>query len=148
MKEELGKLVSSQTLIDANTIGRFTANNRAVVDFYTKTFGFTTNWDGVQQKVVMKLGNSRIILFPRDAFEKVTSRKSNHPNGTNGPIQICFDVPTFAELDKQYGNAVQNGARNVMAPATEPWGQRTCYVADPEGNLIGISSVGKVNNAR
>ena len=148
MKEEQGKLVSSQTLIDANTIGLFTANNRAVVDFYTKTFGFTTNWDGVQPKVVMKLGNSRIILFPRDAFEKVTSRKSNHPNGTNGPIQICFDVPTFAEVDKQYGNAVQNGARNVMAPVTEPWGQRTCYVADPEGNLIGISSVGKVNNAR
>ena len=148
MKEELSKLVSSQTLIDANTIGLFTANNRAVVDFYTKTFGFTTNWDGVQPNVVMKLGNSRIILFPRDAFEKITSRKSNHPNGTNGPIQICFDVPTFAEVDKQYGNAVQNGARNVMAPVTEPWGQRTCYVADPEGNLIGISSVGKVNNAR
>ena len=148
MKEVLVNLVSSQTLIDANTIGLFTNNKRAVIDFYTKTLGFTTNWDGVQPNVVMKLGNSRIILFPRDAFEKITSRKSNHPNGTNGPIQICFDVPTFAEVDKQYGNAVQNGARNVMAPVTEPWGQRTCYVADPEGNLIGISSVGKVNNAR
>ena len=27
-----------------------------------------------------------------------------------------------------------------MEPTTEPWGQRTCYVADPEGNLIEISS--------
>ena len=27
-----------------------------------------------------------------------------------------------------------------MGLTTEPWGQRTCYVADPEGNLIEISS--------
>ena len=114
-KQGMVKLVSSQILIDAHTIGLFTSNNRAVVDFYTKTFGFTTNWDGVQPNVVMKLGNSRIILFPRDAFEKVTSRKSNHPNGTNGPIQICFDVPTFAKVDKEYGNAVQNGAKSVIS---------------------------------
>ena len=140
MKEILVNLVSSQTLIDANTIGLFTTNKRAVIDFYTKTFGFTTNWDGVQPNVEMTLGNSRIILFPPDAFEKMSSQISNYPNGTNGPIEICFDVPTFAEVDKQYGNAVQNGAKHVMAPVTEPWGQRTCYVADPEGNLIGISS--------
>jgi extradiol dioxygenase family protein len=23
---------------------------------------------------------------------------------------------------------------------SEPWGQRTCYIADPEGNLIEIGS--------
>ena len=140
MKDIQDKLVSSQTLIDANTIGLFTTNRRAVVDFYTKTFGFTTNWDGVQQKVVMKLGNSRIILFPPDAFEKISSQISNYPNGTNETIVISIDVPTFAEVDKEYGNVVQNGAKSVMAPVTEPWGQRTCYVADPEGNLIAISS--------
>ena len=24
----------------------------------------------------------------------------------------------------------------VLAPELEPWGQKTCYIADPEGNLI------------
>ena len=119
-KQGMVKLVSSQILIDANTIGLFTSNNRAVVDFYTKTFGFTTNWDGVQPNVEMTLGNSRIIVFPRDAFENMTSQKFNYPNGTNGPIEISFDVPTFAKVDKEYGNAVQNGAKSVMAPVTEP----------------------------
>ena len=28
-------------------------------------------------------------------------------------------------------------------PETEPWGQRTCYIADPEGNLIEIGSFNK-----
>ena len=91
----MAKLVSSQTLIDANTIGLFITNNRAVVDFYTKTFGFTTNWDGVQPNVEMTLGNSRIILFPRDAFENMISQKFNYPSGMNGAIVITFDVPSL-----------------------------------------------------
>ncbi|MBO4673317.1 MAG: glyoxalase, partial [Bacteroidaceae bacterium] len=32
------------------------------------------------------------------------------------------------------------GAKSVLPPTTEPWGQRTCYVADPDGNLIEIGS--------
>ena len=31
-----------------------------------------------------------------------------------------------------------NGATSVLEPELEPWGQRTCYIADPEGNLIEI----------
>ena len=44
------------------------------------------------------------------------------------------------DVDKEYDRAVSMGAQPVFAPTTEPWGQRTCYVADPEGNLIEISS--------
>ncbi len=29
-------------------------------------------------------------------------------------------------------------------PTTEPWGQRTCYISDPEGNLIEIGSFVKM----
>ncbi|HHX09056.1 MAG TPA: glyoxalase, partial [Chloroflexi bacterium] len=35
---------------------------------------------------------------------------------------------------------VSKGATPILEPTTEPWGQRTCYVADPEGNLIEIGS--------
>ena len=33
--------------------------------------------------------------------------------------------------------------RDVLEPELEPWGQRTCYIADPEGNLIEIGSWNK-----
>ena len=49
-------------------------------------------------------------------------------------------VPTFADVDKEYQYALNNGAKSVLPPTTEPWGQRTCYVADPDGNLIEIGS--------
>ena len=40
------------------------------------------------------------------------------------------------------GSAIfrNDGAKSVLPPTTEPWGQRTCYVADPDGNLIEIGS--------
>ena len=30
-----------------------------------------------------------------------------------------------------------------LEPELEPWGQRTCYIADPEGNMIEIGSWNK-----
>lgn len=45
---------------------------------------------------------------------------------------------------KEYNNAIKNGATSVLEPELEPWGQRTCYIADPEGNLIEIGSWNKV----
>ena len=39
--------------------------------------------------------------------------------------------------------AEENGATPVLEPEPEPWGQRTCYIADSEGNLIEIGSWNK-----
>lgn len=123
-----------------NTVGLFTRDNKATVDFYTQAFGFTTNWDGVQPNVEMFLGEMRIILFPRPAFENMTSRKYDYPKEFNGTMELAFDVPDYAAVDKEYQNALDHGAKSVLPPTTEPWGQRTCYVADPDGNLIEIGS--------
>ena len=123
-----------------NTVGLLTRDNRATVDFYTKAFGFATDWDGVQPNVEMTLGQMRIILFPRDAFEQMVSRQFNYPEGLNGTMELAFNVPTFADVDREYRNALDHGAVSVLPPTTEPWGQRTCYVADPDGNLIEIGS--------
>lgn len=123
-----------------NTIGLFTKNNKAIVDFYTQAFGFTTTWDGIQPNVEMFLGDMRIILFPRSAFEQMTAQRFHYSQGLNGTMEISLDVPTFSEVDKEYENALSYGAKSVLEPTTEPWGQRTCYVADPDGNLIEISS--------
>lgn len=81
-----------------------------------------------------------IILFPRESIEEMTQRKFTYSSGINGTKELSFDVPTFADVDKEYERAIEMGANPIMKPTTEPWGQRTCYVADPEGNLIEISS--------
>lgn len=123
-----------------NTIGLLTLNNKAIVDFYTNVFGFTTDWDGIQPNVEMMLDGMRIILFPRLDFEQMISQRLTYPKDLNGTMELSFDVPTFADVDREYERAIRLGAKQVFAPTTEPWGQRTCYIADPEGNLIEISS--------
>ena len=63
--------------------------------------------------------------------------------GLNGHSEIALYVDTFEEVDEAYKKAVENGATSVLEPELEPWGQRTCYIADPEGNLIEIGSWNK-----
>lgn len=123
-----------------NTIGLFTTNNQKIVDFYVNIFGFKTDWDGQEPNVEMHLDGMHIILFPRESIEEMTQRKFTYPSGINGTMELSFDVPTFADVDNEYDRAIEMGAKPIMKPTTEPWGQRTCYVADPEGNLIEISS--------
>lgn len=123
-----------------NTVGLFTRDNKATVDFYTKAFGFTTDWDGVQPNVELFLGKMRVILFPREDFEKMVSQRFSYPDGFNGTMEIALDVPTYADVDREYQNALDCGAQPVLPPTTEPWRQRTSYVADPDGNLIEIGS--------
>lgn len=53
---------------------------------------------------------------------------------------IALSVENYAAVDEAYNDVISKGAVPVMQPTTEPWGQCTCYVADPEGNLIEIGS--------
>lgn len=70
----------------------------------------------------------------------MTSRGYDYVKGLNGHFELALYVDSFSEVDTTYRYAVENGAVPVMEPTTEPWGQRTCYIADPEGNLIEIGS--------
>ncbi len=123
-----------------NTIALFATDNQKMVDFYCDIFGFETEWNGIDIDVEMRLGDMRLLLFPRESIEKMTRQKFTYPSGINGTMEISFDVPTFADVDKEYNRAVGMGAKPIFEPTTEPWGQRTSYVADSEGNLIEISS--------
>lgn len=132
--------MKSKRALVGNTIGLFTNDNAKMVEFYTDIMGFETNWNGMDLDIELRLGSMRLLFFPREAFEKMISQKFNYPSGTNGTMELSFYVPTYADVDKEYARVVSMGATPVMGPTTEPWGQRTCYIADPEGNLIEISS--------
>ena len=62
-------------------------------------------------------------------------------------LLISFCLLALASLNiervEAFADAVSKGAEPILEPTTEPWGQRTCYIADPEGNLIEIGSFNK-----
>ena len=103
--------------------------------------GLTLRLDGYG--LFVKRRNA-FLLYGRKDFENMTHRRYEYIKGLNGHSEIALYVDTFEEVDMAYNNAIKNGATSVLEPELEPWGQRTCYIADPEGNLIEIGSWNKV----
>jgi catechol 2,3-dioxygenase-like lactoylglutathione lyase family enzyme len=109
---------------------------RDVLDFEIKDSEDTTN-------VYLVKDRTLFLLYGRKDFEKMTSRRYKYIEELNGHFEIALYVDTFDEVDLSFKNAIANGATPVLEPELEPWGQRTCYIADPEGNLIEIGSWNK-----
>lgn len=75
------------------------------------------------------------LLYGRKDFEKMTNKRFEYSQGTNAHSEMALYVDTFQEVDEQYQYAISKGATSLLEPTTEPWGQRTCFIADPEGNV-------------
>ena len=114
-----------------------------MIRFYRDVLGFEIREAEDTSNVYLVKDGTLFLLYGRKDFETMTGRRYNYIDGLNGHFEIALYVDTFEEVDSSFLRAVENGARAVLEPVTEPWGQRTCYVADPEGNLIEIGSWNK-----
>ena len=123
-----------------DAVGLFTKDMARIVAFYRDVMGMETDWDGNAANAELKADGFRLIMYGREDFEKMTSRRFGYPQGTNGTMELAFEAENYAAVDQAFERVTQAGAASVMPPATEPWGQRTCYVADPDGNLVEIGS--------
>ena len=120
--------------------GLFVKDMGTMIRFYRDVLGFEIKEDENTSNVYLVKDGTLFLLYGRDDFEKMTSRKYEYVKGLNGHAEIALYVDTFEEVDTEFEKAVAKGADPVLEPTTEPWGQRTCYIADPEGNLIEIGS--------
>ena len=123
--------------------GLFVDDMPTMVRFYRDVLGFEIAEDENAVNVYLVKDGTLFMLYERKNFEKMTNRRYEYLKGFNGHFEIALYVDTFDEVDLEYAKAIENGARSILAPTTEPWGQRTCYIADPEGNLIEIGSFNK-----
>lgn len=115
----------------------------AMIRFYRDVLGFEIKENEDTSNVYLVKDGTLFLLYGRKDFETMTNRKYEYVKGFNGHSEIALYVDTFEEVDKAFEAAVSKGAAPILEPTTEPWGQRTCYIADPEGNLIEIGSWNK-----
>ncbi len=123
--------------------GLFVDDMAKMIRFYRDVLGFEIKEDEATSNVYLIKDGTLFLLYGRNDFEKMTSRKYEYLKDVNGHFEIALYVDTFEEVDKEYKRVIQQGANPILEPTTEPWGQRTCYIADPEGNLIEIGSFNK-----
>ena len=120
--------------------GIFVEDMAAMIRFYRDVLGFEIKESEDTSNVYLVKDGTLFLFYGRKDFEKMTSRKYEYVKGLNGHFELALYVDTFDEVDAVYDRVIKQGATPVLAPTTEPWGQRTCYIADPEGNLIEIGS--------
>lgn len=130
-------------LMKLDGFGLFVNDMPAMIRFYRDVLGFEIQEDENARNVYLVKDGTLFLLYGRKDFEKMTSTKYQYIIGKNGHFEIALYVDTFEEVDLEYKKAIAKGAIPVLEPTTEPWGQRTCYIADPEGNLVEIGSWNK-----
>ena len=114
-----------------------------MIRFYRGVLGFEIQEAEDASNVYLVKDGTLFLLYGRKDFESMTHRRYDYVKGLNGHTEMALYVDTFEEVDLAFRKAVENGALPVLEPELEPWGQRTCYIADPEGNLIEIASWNK-----
>ena len=123
--------------------GLFVKDMPTMIRFYRDVLGFEIKESEDTENVYLLKDGTLFLLYGRNDFEKLTSKKYEYLKGVNAHSEMALYVDTFQEVDEQYQNAISRGATSLLAPTTEPWGQRTCFIADPEGNIIEIGSWNK-----
>lgn len=123
--------------------GVFVRDMAAMIRFYRDVLGFDIKESEDADNVYLEKDGTLFLFYSRRDFEKMTGRSFGYAEGVNGHFEIALSVDNFDAVDQSFAEITANGGQAVMPPTTEPWGQRTCYIADPEGNLIEIGSFEK-----
>ncbi len=114
-----------------------------MIRFYRDVLGFDIKEDEDTTNVFLQKDGTLFLLFRRTDFEEMTNNRFSYADGIDGHFEVALSVDNYKAVDEAYEKAIQQGATSVLEPTTEEWGQRTCYISDPEGNLVEIGSFNK-----
>ena len=81
----------------------------------------------------LRTGETRLAFYERAAMAETLGLDLEAPAENAAAFELGFYV---ANVDNAYAELVVSGAKAVTPPQDRPWGQRTAYVRDPDGNLI------------
>jgi catechol 2,3-dioxygenase-like lactoylglutathione lyase family enzyme len=100
--------------------------------FYEDGLGWTPTIS-VDNFVAFDLGGSILGLYP---FENLApeAKADAPPPGTWSGWTLASNVATREEVDGLWQAWVDAGATPIAEPVDHPYGPRSGYVADPEGN--------------
>jgi catechol 2,3-dioxygenase-like lactoylglutathione lyase family enzyme len=81
------------------------------------------------------LGGTILALYPMALLgdEAAPSDAVPGPDAWSG-VTLAVNVDRPGDVDHAFAEAVAAGATRIAEPVDRPWGGRSGYVADPEGN--------------
>lgn len=80
----------------------------------------------------------KIGLMPNNGIAKIITPVVIHPEKGNG-IPRCELYFHVENLELEYQNALQAGAKIISGIENRNWGDRVCYFADLDGHIIAFA---------
>ncbi len=110
-----------------------TENVPALVRFYSEILGCRPEGDDYHAEFA--LDGLSLAIFSRRGMEEMAPG-SMHGAG-HGGVTLGFEVP---DVDADYARPTARGVPVVKPPATYPWGARSAWFRDPDGNIVNFFS--------
>ena len=82
--------------------------------------------------------NLKIGLMPNNGIAKILADSTPHPKTGNG-IPRCELYFHVENIHFEFENAIKNGAKIISEIEDRNWGDRVCYLADPDGHIIAFA---------
>lgn len=124
-------------------IGLFVNDLPAMRAFYSEVMGLEITTEVPGEYVEFRHEGIRFSMYPREKLPELLGQTPAYPQGVNGTFELAIDLPHFTDVDGEYARLLAAGAKSITPPRDEPWGMRSSYVADPDGNLLEIGSWNK-----
>ncbi|WP_328393687.1 VOC family protein [Streptomyces sp. NBC_00390] len=119
----------------------YTTDVNKLLNFYRDALGFEVLFrlpeTGAAVFGTVRLGPDYYITMTTYDNVKQATGIANIGRSRMHQSEVVVLTP---DVDALFARAKRAGARVLMAPKDQPWGERSAYVADPEGNLIQIST--------
>jgi uncharacterized glyoxalase superfamily protein PhnB len=103
------------------------------IKWYSQLFGF-------EARVTNPLGEpvpAYAVLY-RDEVRLHLLKRDEAPHGLSAPVQAQFWIDSG--VDTCFARAELLGAKVLQRPDDRPWGHRDFMVADPDGNVVWITT--------
>jgi catechol 2,3-dioxygenase-like lactoylglutathione lyase family enzyme len=107
-----------------------TKNVKRLVEFYEPILAVRAKWSG-RDYAEFPTGVGVLAIFSQEAQEKYISGSTKAAK--NESIVLEFRV---ADVDQEYRRLHGAVKTWVKPPTTQPWGTRSVYFRDPDGNLV------------
>ena len=106
----------------------------AMARFYREVLGFAVETD-MGEYVELASEGVRFAVCARSIMAEATGDNSFRKPAAGRSFELAFPCASPATVDETYAAIVEQGATPVKGPADMPWGQRTAFFADPDGNV-------------
>jgi lactoylglutathione lyase len=107
--------------------------------FYRDTLGLKANEvENTPDSVTFKMDNTYFFLLEASGAAQMISAEPLEPTVEGGSHVLL--AAGVENVDASYEALKAKGVRFLRPPTDQPWGLRTAYFADPEGNYWEINS--------